>query len=210
MKWAWRRIAPAPLACALFLPEACTSERPQQKEEARPVVAATTATVPPVLVTGTPVEQFADAAAIDGKPPYEQALAYEANGRYWLARLVLERKALGADGTRAELALLANLCHRQGDTDCVESCSKRLGKKLKFDGSVTRVPFDAGEHREPTSDLARARDYHLRHQSQEARAILEPKVLDGKASKEEIRLLKSVCKAEKDRMCVALCNTKLK
>jgi hypothetical protein len=50
----------------------------------------------------------------------------------------------------------------------------------------------------------------LRHQSQEARAILEPKVLDGKASKEEIRLLKSVCKAEKDRMCVALCNTKLK
>ena len=42
------------------------------------------------------------------------------------------------------------------------------------------------------------------------RQMLEPKVLDGKASREEIRLLETICEKQGDRMCVALCDTKLK
>ncbi|MDF2696796.1 MAG: hypothetical protein K0S65_5179, partial [Labilithrix sp.] len=114
------------------------------------------------------------------------------------------------DGTKAEVELLAIICNEQGDPGCVEECGRRLGKKLKFDGGAPKVALDAGEHKEPESDVARARDHVLKHRLGEAREILEPKVLDGKASKEEVRLLKNVCKEQGDRMCVALCDAKLR
>lgn len=211
MRLAWRKLVAAPpLFSVLLLPDACSTKKPAPStdDQPPPVIASATATVPPV--SGTPVSTFADAAPIDGKTPYEQALAYEASGQYWLGRLVLEKKALGSDGTKVEIELLAHICHQQGDDACVEECSKRLGKKLKFDGGVPKQPLPSGEHKEPESDAARARDHLLKHQLEEARAILEPKVIDGKASKEEIRLLKSVCKEQGDRMCVALCDAKLK
>jgi len=44
-----------------------------------------------------------------------------------------------------------------------------------------------------------------------AHKLLEPKLLSNKASKEEIRILKQVCEREGDqKMCVALCDQKLK
>ncbi|MBX3210313.1 MAG: hypothetical protein KF764_35100 [Labilithrix sp.] len=206
---AWREIgASAVLASALVL--AACSKKPPAQEELPPVIATATATVPPVAFSGTPIGDFADAAAMDGQTPYEQARAYEASGQYWLGRLVLERKALGADGTKDEIELLARICHGQGDQECVEECEKRLGKKLKFDGGVARAPVDAGEHVEPDSDFVRARGHLLANRLKEAREILEPKVIDAKASKEEVRLLRAVCKDQGDRMCVALCDAKLK
>jgi hypothetical protein len=66
------------------------------------------------------------------------------------------------------------------------------------------------EHHEPESDLARARDLVLHEEWSAARAVLQPKLLSGKASKEEMRLLKKVCQHEGDRLCVALCDAKLK
>lgn len=213
----WRKVLEAPplLSAALLsvaaLPEACSTKKPSPPpDEPAPVIAPATATVPPVAFSSTPVSSFADAGDIDGKTPYEQARAYEAGGQYWLARLVLEKKALGEDGTKSEIELLALICHRQGDDACVEDCSKRLGKKLKFDGGAPKAPLPTGEHKEPETDAARARDHLLKHRLKEAREILEPKVIDGKASKEELRLLKSVCKEQGDRMCVALCDAKLK
>ena len=96
------------------------------------------------------------------------------------------------------------------DEDCFKKCETKLGKKLHFDGGAPRA-FDAG--RDPTeqkSDLVKARDFILRKEWDSARPLLEPKDLEGKASKEEIRLLKQVCQGQGDRMCIALCDAKLK
>ena len=172
-------------------------------------VASPGATVPPVL-SATPASELADAASLDGTIAYDQARAYEANGQHWLARLVLEKKALGPDGTSREVELLATICNEQGDEACVGSCGSRLGRKLKLDGGGARVAINAGEHQEPDSDAARARDLLLAHRVGEARKILDPKVIDGTASREELRLLRTACREQGDRMCIALCDAKLK
>ncbi|OJY20623.1 MAG: hypothetical protein BGO98_04865 [Myxococcales bacterium 68-20] len=190
---------------------ACSKKSPSPPDEPPPsAIATATTTVPPVAFSGTPVAEFADAGPMEGQTPYAQARAYEASGQYWLARLVLEKKALGSEGTKEEVELLALICHHQADQSCVDECSERLGKKLKFDAGSPRLPLDATEHKEPDTDFVRARAHLLGHRLKEAREILEPKIIDGKASKEEIRLLKSICKEQGDRMCVALCDAKLK
>ena len=174
--------------------------------------------VPPASpLNATPVAQFADAGNIDGQPPFEQARFYEANGQLWMARLVLERKALGSDATTDETELLAKVCMQQNDESCVEQCGKKLGRKIKF---TATAPKDTGppaasasvgsEHKEPETDLSRARDLVLKNDYENARKTLEPKVLDGKASREEVRMLKTICQKQSDRMCMALCDAKLK
>jgi hypothetical protein len=206
------RVAALPLSTALVAmgATACSKKAPPP-DEPPPVIASAVATVPPVALSGVaPVSAFADASVADDKPPYEQARTYEAGGQHWLARLVLERKALGSDGTKREIELLASICHEQGDEACIDECSKRLGKKLKFDARSPRQALAAGEHKEPDNDAARARDHLLKRRFKDAREILEPKVLDGSASKEEIRLLRNVCQQQGDRMCTALCGAKLK
>jgi hypothetical protein len=166
--------------------------------------------VPPAAFSAVPVGQFADAGDIDGKPPYEQAKEYFATGQLWKARLILESQALSEGATAQETELLANICNRQGDQTCVEKCSTKLGRKLKFDGGVAPGTSAGGVHQEPDTDLSRARDLFLKGKLDEAHQLLEPKVLDGKASKEETRMLKTICDKEGNRMCVALCNSKLK
>ena len=204
-------VTASPLLLVLSsMPAACSKKPAPPDESPAPPIATATATVPPVAFSGSPVADFADAGPMEGQTPYAQARAYEAGGQYWLARLVLEKKALGSEGTKEEIELLALICHRQDDQSCVDECSERLGKKLKFDAGAPRLPLDAGEHKEPDTDFVRARAHLLGHRLKEAREILEPKIIDGKASKEEIRLLKSICKEQGDRMCVALCDAKLK
>lgn len=173
-----------------------------------PEVTSATAPVPPAM----PLEAFADAADIDGKTPFEQAKAYHERGQNWMGRLVLEQKALGPDATKPETLLLADICHEQGDDACVAACAKKLGVKLKWDGGAARLDGGGGalEHKEPDTDVARARDHVLKQEYDEARKILEPKVLDGRATKDEIRMLKLACEKQGDRMCVALCAAKLK
>lgn len=186
----------------------CTEKKPQV--EPPPPIDSTPVPVPPVAMSGVPVSAFIDASL--PTTPYEQAQQYEENGQHWLARLTIEKRALGADGTKPEVELLALICNEQGDEACVEKCAQKLGvKKLKFDGGAPRRAEGAPpEHREPDTDAARARDLFLKKKYKEARDILEPKVVDGKSSKDEVRLLKSICKEQGDRMCVALCDAKLK
>lgn len=198
-------------AWALFLPQAC-SKKDAANDPPPPVIDSAPVPVPPVAPTsGEPVTTFLDAGA-GGLSPLDQANQYEASGQHWLARLVLEPKALSADGTKQELNTLAYICYEQGDDACVDKCAQRLGvKKLKFDGGAPKAPpVDVGEHEEPQNDAAMARALFLKHKDKDARAILEPKLLDGSASKEEIRLLKAICKDQGDRMCQALCDSKLK
>lgn len=166
--------------------------------------------VPPAApFNATPVADLADGSA---QSPYEQGKAFHAQGQLWMARLVLERKALGPDASKDETELLVRICQDQADAACIEACARKLGRKIKMlDGGAPPVAATgATEHREPDSDLARARDLVLKMQYEPARKILEPKVLDGKASREEIRLLRTLCDKQGDRMCVALCDSKLK
>jgi len=190
--------------------------------DAAPVVSVSAAEhVPPVApFNATPVAQFADSGNLDTQSPFEQAKVFEAQGQLWMARLVLERKALADDATKDETELLVKICEQQNDAACLEACGKKLGRKIKHDagapsGAGGKVPSGLGttsapEHKEPDSELARARDLVLKMQYEPARKALEPKVLDGKASREEIRMLKTICEKQGDRMCVALCESKLK
>jgi hypothetical protein len=176
--------------------------------------------VPPAApFNATPVAQFADAGNLDTQSPYEQAKVFEGNGQIWMARLVLERQALGPDATKDETELLVRICQQQGDQACLDACGKKLGRKIKYAGGGNPSAAPSGsagsvvigqQHQEPDSELARARDLVLKMQYEPARKTLEPKVLDGKASREEIRMLKTICEKQGDRMCIALCESKLK
>ncbi len=193
------------VACDRFKPK----KPPEPVEPVTPVVTSASP-VPPAM----PLSDV-DAAVIEteGKTPLEQSKAYYAAGQNWMARLVIEQKALGPSATKEETLHLAQICHDQGDKNCLDNCSKKLGKKLSFDGGVPKLG-DAGggapEHQEPDTDLAKARDLLLKTQLVKARAILEPKVLSDKASPEEIKMLRMVCEKQGDKMCVALCASKLK
>lgn len=193
-------------------------KKPKQEEPPPPTTISSAPTpVPPAApFNATPVAQFAD-ASLDGLTPLEQARAYKASGQLWMARPHLETRALSAAGTKEEAELLLEICMAQDDEVCIEKCGEKLHRKIKWDGGAKTDPLltatpssSAPEHKEPDTELARARDLVLKMRFGDARKILEPKVLDGKASREEVRMLKMICEREGDRMCVALCNTKLK
>lgn len=207
------------LLAAFVLLGACHRREPQsdERQSAPPPPLSARPVVPPAApFHATPAAQLADAADTDALPPYERAKAYEASGQLWMARLVLEPKALGADATKDETALLARICQQQADPACLDACGRKLGRKIELDGgarvAVAGAPsaLAGQEHKEPDTELARARDLVLKMQYEPARKVLEPKVLDGKASREEIRMLKTICERQGDRMCAALCETKLK
>jgi len=182
-------------------------------------VTSVTSPVPPVApFNATPAAQLLDAAVGEGATPLEQARALRAEGQLWKARLLLEPRALSSTSKTAEAELLATICVEQADAECVAACSTRLGRKIPFDAGVRTASSGEGAkgvavpvlHQEPEGDLAAARDHLLHGRPGAARKLLEPRVLDGRASREEIRMLRAACNAEADRMCVALCDAKLK
>jgi hypothetical protein len=165
--------------------------------------------VPPVQ-NATPVEAFADASFDpEGKSPFEQAQGYEASGQLWVARLLIEKKALSPEGTKAEAELLARICEAQGDAACLADCGAKLGRKIKLTGAP-QGEATASPQGEDTSDLGRARELFKKKQLGPARKILEPKVLGPDPEPGEVVLLRTICAAQKDRVCVALCDAKLK
>jgi hypothetical protein len=200
----------------LLLLAACDRTPKAEARDTPPIPTVPEKVPPAASFNATPVAQFADAGNLEGAPPFEQAIGYEANGQLWMARLVLEQKALGSDATKNETELLLKICMQQDDAPCVESCGKKLGRKIKFDAGAPRDARSSSpvssrpEHAEPDTELAKIRDLVLKKELDRARKALEPKVLDGKASREEVRLLSSICTSQNDRMCVALCEQKLK
>jgi len=173
-----------------------------------PSAASAEVTTPPPAM---PIAEFdASIEVLEGKTPLETAHIYVDRGQYWMAQMSLEKKALGRDGTKAEAEYLGYICFVRDEPDCIKQCEAKLGKKLKFDGGMPAVPASARMHEEPKNDLADARTHVLKQEYKEAHDILMPKVVDGKASKEEIRVLKQACQGEGDRVCIALCDAKLK
>ena len=165
-----------------------------------------------VLVTAQPVSAFTDAGSPD-KTLYQQAKENHERGQNWVARLLIEKTALGPNGTKDEAELLLDICKAQGDGACVQACATKLGRKIAFDGGVapsSAAPGAAsGGERPPETPFTKARDLHLQKKDKDARAILEPRLLDGKGAPEETRLLLEICTAQKDRMCMALCKKQL-
>ncbi len=163
-------------------------------------------------VPSPPASASASAGIDPNASELEQAKAYSKGGQLWLARLVLEQKALGEGGTREEASYLADLCQEQGDQACLDSCGKKLGKKLVLakagakDAGAAALPSAEAED---NSDFGKARALMLKGQNAKARALLEPRVLENKASREEVRLLLEVCRVQKDKMCMALCQSRL-
>jgi hypothetical protein len=117
----------------------CKKHGPRHDDWAASLPSATTVpppgTVPPVATAVAPVSAFAEApvAADSEGTPLDRARSYEANGQLWLARLTIEKRALAANATSEETALLARVCVAQGDRDCVAGCERKLGKKIPFD-----------------------------------------------------------------------------
>ena len=204
-----RALAIGAVLSAGVLISACkTPSKPPPQEDPPPVVSTEAVPVPQAM----PVADFdASLEPMDDKTPLEQARIYESRGQLWLAQMTLEKEALGPSGTKEEIELLAWICHRRDEPECVEKCEAKLGRKLKLDGGTPRVAFDPRrDQSEPASNFARARDLVLKEDWASARTMLEPRVVEGKAAKEEVRLLKQVCQHQGDRMCVALCDAKLK
>jgi hypothetical protein len=110
----------------------CRKPPPPQDDPAPSAVPA--GTVPPVA----PLSAFAEtpAPADSSGTALDRARAYEANGRLWLARLTIEKRALAANATADETALLARVCAAQGDRECVAGCERRLRKKGALDAGT--------------------------------------------------------------------------
>lgn len=70
---------------------------------------------------------LASASAPAGEDALSQAKSYQAKGQSAVARLVLEKKALGPSGTKEEKAFLAALCQEEGDDECVQKASGKSG-----------------------------------------------------------------------------------
>ncbi len=213
---AWTRGALGAPLLLVALPPMCGSSRepPIDPANVPGTVVEITAPQPPpkTLVKAEPVSAFADAAVgPDEKTPFEQAKEYHSRGQNWVARLLIEKRALSADGPKEEAELLLEICKAQSDAQCVADCAKRLGRKITFDGGVAPgapSPLASAERPGETA-FTRARDLHLKGKDKEARALLEARVIDGKAPAEETRLLLDICNAQKDKMCVALCKKQL-
>ena len=165
--------------------------------------------LPPPAYSATPLSQFLPDGGDDA---LSQARRYQANGQLWLARLLIEPRVSADDAKPEEVLLLAHICDDQEDDACVAGCNAKLpkGEQLaikKRDGG--RAPQVLPARPDTSTDFGRAQKLFLAGNAKDARAILEPKLLGNTASAEETRLLKEICKSQGDRMCVALCTSKL-
>lgn len=210
-------------AMGLFaLPSTCGSSADPTPPSPSDVPGSVTLTGPPLnsagpqLVVAQPVSAFSDAGVDPSdKTPFQQAKDYHDLGQNWVARLLIEKHALSDAGTKEEQELLLDICKAQRDGVCVQSCAARLGRKIVFDagappapGTSSNGPATATEHPSETP-FSKARDMHLKKRDKEARAILEPRVIDGNAPAEETKLLLEICTSQKDKMCIALCKKQL-
>jgi hypothetical protein len=111
----------------VLVPLAVGCKKPPPPREEPPPSVTPVGTVPPVA----PLSAFAEAPIPEGAgTALDRARSYEANGQLWLARLTIEKRALAANASPEETALLARICAAQSDHDCVAGCERKLGKKV--------------------------------------------------------------------------------
>jgi len=198
-----------------LLPSKCGSGDPAPTDPSSVPISVTVtgpplATSGPQLVVAQPVSAFGDAGPAPGeKSVYEQSKEYHELGQNWVARLLIEKRALGEAGTKDDVELLLSICKAQRDAGCVQSCAQKLGRKIAFDAGAPASPSTPLIEHPSETPFSKARDLHLKKRDKEARAILEPRVIDGKAPAEETKLLLDICTVQNDKMCIALCKKQL-
>ncbi|MDB4945528.1 MAG: hypothetical protein JWP97_5062 [Labilithrix sp.] len=207
---------------AAGLPSLSSCRKEKADTEPPPVIVIDAAAdkVPPVdpSIIGLTIIDAAAPGELDNKTPFEQAQIYYGQGEYWKARLLVETPALAAGAPKDETELLVKICLAQDDPACIDKCAKKLGRKIKMlDGGVPAarvgpddLPQAARMDVQPDPELGVVRELVLKKKYPEARKRLEPRVLAGTASTEETRLLRIACSAQNDKMCVALCDAKMK
>lgn len=174
-----------------------------------PPASVTVPSPPPALIPGLPAAALVDAAVDPSSgTPYEQAVTYHASGQVWLARLVLEKQALGGEAKPRETELLARLCAEQADEECLHKCETRLGKKLSLDGGAGRAGkgLPSAEAPPEETDATKAQRMVLAGDHESARQLLLPKLVDKKINEGELRILRAACEHQRDTMCVLACD----
>lgn len=183
--------------------------RAREERQGAPVASAAppvSAPVPPVAHEGVAPSPGAATTPAPSGEPYEQALAYEAGGQLWLARLVLEKPALGEGAAPRDTELLARLCAAQGDAECVTKCGARLGRKLAFDAGAPRAASLPSARPAENDDASRAQRALLKGDAEGARRLLQPKLVAKTISEPELVVLRAACERQRDTMCVLACD----
>jgi len=109
------------------------------------------------------------------------------------ARKMLEPRVFSGRGTIDEARMLKAICRHQKDAACVARANQILVEM------ATRSP-DAG------SPVDAGAQTVLDEGESKARRMLEPRVMSGRATIDEVRMLKAICRHQKDTECVERAN----
>ncbi len=117
---------------------------------------------------------------------YAQAKLLMSRGQLTAGSFVLTPKALGPSGTEDELALLADLCTRREDPQCVAQVEAHRKGLRGGAGSIDSLKKLAKKSPEA------------------ARALLMPQLEAGTITSEQIAVLADACRALKDKPCESM------
>lgn len=149
-----------------------------------PAAASQTNTSP-----GEPDPRIAIKLPNGGEASYEYAEAKRLMGRGQLmaASFVLMPKALNEAGTEDELNLLAELCRKREDTDCLATV-KAHKSGLRGAGGASM------------GDLRKL----AKKSPEDVRNLLMPRLEAGTITDEQVQLLGEVCKKTRDKPCESM------
>lgn len=155
--------------------------------EERPFV-ATPAPAPSKVLAADPDPRLTIKLPGGGEASYEyaQAKLLMSRGQLTAGSFVLTPKALGPSGTEDELALLADLCTRREDPECVAQVEAHRKGLRGGAGSIDSLKKLA--KKSPES----------------ARALLMLQLEAGTITSEQVAVLADACRALKDKPCESM------
>lgn len=118
---------------------------------------------------------------------YAEAKRLMNRGQFMAASFVLMPKALNEGGTEDELSLLAELCQKRGDTDCLASV-KAHKNGLKGAGGASMDELRKLAKKSP----------------EDVRNLLMPRIEAGTITDEQLQLLGECCKKTRDKQCESM------
>lgn len=159
--------------------------------EDKPVVldSAPAASAPTSTSPGEPDPRIAIKLPGGGEASYEYAEAKRLMGRgqFMAASFVLTPKALSENGTADELDLLAELCGKRDDKECIANVAARK----KGLGNVAGASLD---------DLKKL----AKKSPEDARTLLMQRLQAGTLTKEQAEVLADACHKLRDKECESM------